>query len=156
LNSSAYKLNLKNIDLNLMIENSCEKYEFLELKNDISINKKLIKTLITGDYSLIKIVLDNIIQNALKYSKEGGILNIYEKENKIYFSNETEKTLNKNLNHLWEPFSRGVNATESNLDGYGLGLSLVKKILELHKFNFGIKTEENIFIFWIEIFKKGV
>ncbi|MGL6166852.1 MAG: histidine kinase dimerization/phospho-acceptor domain-containing protein, partial [Fusobacteriaceae bacterium] len=46
LNSSAYKLNLKNIDLNLMIENSCEKYEFLELKNDISINKKLIKTLI--------------------------------------------------------------------------------------------------------------
>ncbi|MGL6170201.1 MAG: sensor histidine kinase, partial [Fusobacteriaceae bacterium] len=156
LNSSAYKLNLKNIDLNLMIENSCEKYEFLELKNDISINKKLIKTLITGDYSLIKIVLDNIIQNALKYSKEGGILNIYEKENKIYFSNETEKTLNKNLNHLWEPFSRGVNATESNLDGYGLGLSLVKKILELHKFNFGIETEENIFIFWIEIFKKGV
>ncbi|MGL5051668.1 MAG: sensor histidine kinase [Fusobacteriaceae bacterium] len=156
LNSSAYKLNLKNIDLNLMIENSCEKYEFLELKNDISINKKLIKTLIVGDYSLIKIVLDNIVQNALKYSKEGGILNIYEKENKIYFSNETEKTLNKNLNHLWEPFSRGVNATESNLDGYGLGLSLVKKILELHKFNFGIETEENIFIFWIEIFKKGV
>lgn len=156
LNSPAYKLNFKNIDLNLMIENSLEKYEFLELKNDIFVDKTLPKTVVTGDSSLIKIVLDNLIQNGLKYCKEGGTLNIYKKDGNLYFSNEVEKNLPKDLLSLWEPFARGENATESHLDGYGLGLSLVKKILELHKLNFGIETEENSFIFWIDISERGV
>lgn len=156
LNSSAYNLNIKKIDLNFLVENSLEKYEFLELKKDIFVKRTFYKMNFSGDLSLMKIVVDNIVQNALKYSKDGGIFNIYFKEGILYFSNEIDKKISENLNSFWDPFTRGENATDSNLDGYGLGLSLVKRILELHKLNFGIRTKDSNFIFWIEISEKGV
>ncbi|MDO4589143.1 MAG: sensor histidine kinase, partial [Fusobacterium sp.] len=59
----------------------------------------------------------------------------------------------KNVDKLWEPFARGENAQDKKIDGNGLGLSIVKKIMELNKIDFGIKIEENKFQFFFDIFR---
>ncbi len=101
---------------------------------------------------LFRIVLDNLVQNALKYSPENSLIKVYSKEGKIFFENpiyieevDREK--------LFEPFFRGKNATELNIEGSGLGLSLIKKILDLHKANYNIVIENDRFIFSFDILR---
>lgn len=144
LNSFEKLENIEEINLKLLIQKSIEKYEFLELQKDITYNLKLEDCKINGNLELLKIVVDNLIQNALKYSPEEEIINIYTQENKIFIENLIKNRIG-NTEELYEPFSRGENT--QNIDGYGLGLSIIKNILELHKISYNIKIHGNKFIF---------
>lgn len=142
LDSLSTDIIIEKINLLELIKNSLEKYEFLELEKDINVTTNIYLSEFNGNYSLIKIAIDNIIQNALKYSIDLGEFSIYTKENTLYFENETFETSQEQIETLWAPFERGKNSIYSNTEGYGLGLSIVKKILELHKLKNGIKLEK--------------
>ena len=58
--------------------------------------------------------------------------------------------LTKDKELLWEPFSRGENATDKSIDGNGLGLSIVKMILKLNGLIPEIEIKNNKFIFIIK------
>ncbi|MFR9018318.1 MAG: histidine kinase dimerization/phospho-acceptor domain-containing protein [Fusobacterium sp.] len=153
LSASEIKLNKEEFNLCEILKESIEQFEFLELQKDINwkIDCKNIK--ITGNKKLIKIALNNIIQNSLKYSPENSEINIYEKDRKIFFENlmyideifDTEK--------LFQPFYRGKNATEIKIEGSGLGLSLIKRIFDIHMIECGVKAENKKFIFWFDILR---
>ena len=61
-----------------------------------------------------------------------------------------DSLLSKNKELLWEPFSRGENATDMNIDGNGLGLSIVKMILKLNGLAPEIEIKDDKFIFIIK------
>ena len=153
LSASEIKLNKEEFNLCEILKESIEQFEFLELQKDINwkIDCKNIK--ITGNKKLIKIALNNIIQNSLKYSPENSEINIYEKDRKVFFENlmyideifDTEK--------LFQPFYRGKNATEIKIEGSGLGLSLIKRIFDIHMIECGVKAENKKFIFWFDILR---
>lgn len=84
LSASEIKLNKEEFNLCEILKESIEQFEFLELQKDINwkIDCKNIK--ITGNKKLIKIALNNIIQNSLKYSPENSEINIYEKIEKYF------------------------------------------------------------------------
>ncbi len=100
------------------------------------------------------IAVENIIQNALKYSLPNTQFKILYVDNTYKFVN-TDKVRNdkvlssKDHNEFFQPFFRGENSYNS--DGTGLGLSIVKQILELHNLKFGISLTEDNFIFWFEV-----
>ncbi len=96
---------------------------------------------IMGDKALIKRVMLNILNNAVKYTPEGGRidfsvrqmaraiqrcvrLQFVVKDNGIGMSE-------KYINRVFEPFSREVNAVTSRVEGTGLGLSIAKNLVEL-------------------------
>lgn len=153
---------LSSIDLNLqkekfrfleILKESIEKFEFLELQKDIEWKIDLENIELYGNKKLIKIVVDNLVQNALKYSPENSEIKVYNKEDKIFIENPIYLKEINETEKLFEPFYRGNNATELNIDGSGLGLSLIKKILDIHSVKYGINIEKNMFIFYFDIFR---
>lgn len=150
--SSNFNLEKEEFNLKDLLKESMEKFEFLELKKDLTWEIDLKDMSMKVNKKLFRIVLDNLVQNALKYSPENSLIKIYSKEGKIFFENpiyieevDREK--------LFEPFFRGKNATELNIEGSGLGLSLIKKILDLHKVDYNIVIENDRFIFSFDILR---
>lgn len=150
IKSLGYKVDKKEMKLKTLIDRSIEKYENLELEKDISVENRLKTEIISGDEKLLKLALDNILQNALKYSPYGGVVKIYNENGFLKISNSTEFAV-ENTEELWKPFVRDISAKSSKIDGSGLGLSIVKRALDISKKEFGISIENNNFIFFIKI-----
>ncbi|PAF41949.1 ATP-binding protein [Helicobacter sp. 11S02629-2] len=83
---------------------------------------------IRGDLHLLSVALSNLIQNALKYSKT-GFIKIELRQTCILIQNEGNP-LSKDISYYLEPFYR--DKKHKSLEGYGLGLFIVKEILLLH------------------------
>lgn len=139
-------INLKNIFMD-----SLEKYDFMEFEKDITIHFTLDDITLLGDSYLLKIAINNIISNALKYTPENGNIDIYKIDNKIFISNSTENFQIDETEKLWEPFTRGKNAQNTSIEGSGLGLSITKKALLLNKITSTISIENSKFIFCLKV-----
>lgn len=105
----------------------------------------------------MKRVLNNILVNAITYSPNNSkiTLELIKKPNyQVLEIINYNTSLNSNsINHLFEPFYRVDQSREKKEDhGNGLGLYLVKEILEKHNFDYGIVNVENGVKFYI-IFK---
>lgn len=147
----SYKENTK-VEFNKV--NLCNIYELLtiELKDKLeskNINLTFSNNLIEfyGDEELIMIALSNLVRNAINNSNENTkiLINSYEKENTNYLEVIDEGIgINKeNITKILEPFYR-VDKNRSRRDGgAGLGLSMVKKIMDLHKGNIYIESKIN-------------
>ena len=86
---------------------------------------------------LIERALDNVINNAIRYSPQNGQITIsFEKNSKyclLKIHDEGEGVNDKDLEKIFEPFFRLDSSRNRQTGGFGLGLSLVKRILDLHK-----------------------
>lgn len=141
------KFDVEQLDLLTLLNDSIEKYEFLELQKDIEWKIDITDVKLIANRKFFQIALNNIIQNALKYSPNESVIKIYQEDGKLIFENPTSHIKTQNGESLTQPFARGENANELKIEGHGLGLSIIKKILELHSFPFNIKINENTFIF---------
>jgi two-component system phosphate regulon sensor histidine kinase PhoR len=78
---------------------------------------------------------NNLIDNAIKYTKKGTVIvEVYSDSDFVFFSvKDTGAGVPKDdLNTLWTKFKRAKNARDMHTDGSGLGLFIVKKIVEGH------------------------
>jgi signal transduction histidine kinase len=91
---------------------------------------------LTCDDVLLKTVFTNLIENAIKYSppKTTITLSLVKKEHHALFCIEDEGNgiEEDKLPHIFERFYRADTSRSKHIKGYGLGLSLVKQIVELH------------------------
>ena len=99
-------------------------------------------------------VMDNLLSNALKYTKEGGKINIYSKDTPFskhvfVIENTPIDAVSVKPSKLWEPFVKG-DESRSDKSGTGLGLSIVKNILN----NLGFKSRIKIKDGWFKVIIK--
>jgi two-component system, OmpR family, sensor kinase len=137
LNST--KLNITTFKVETLIVESLGKlYLDDESKIEITIEDNF---KIKADLYYLSIVLKNLIDNALKYATSFPI-EIIVKTNEISVLNQG-KALSKELDYYLKPFTQEL----SQRDGFGLGLSIVKKILDRHNFKlaYEFKNQTNIF-----------
>lgn len=90
-----------------------------------------------GDEKAIHQLISILLDNALKYSPEGGLVSLtLEKQNRLLrlsVFNTTESTISKeNLNQLFDRFYRIDQSRNSRTGGYGIGLSVAKAIVAAH------------------------
>lgn len=149
ITSPDYKLTTEEINLETLIQNSLEQFDYIEFEKNLNVLTNFSNIEINGDYNLLKIAINNLIQNMLKYAPDESDVEISLKNDILIFKNKITTEINKKTTDLFEPFQRGENALDKNTEGSGLGLSLVKTILELHQFSFDLKIENNNFIFRI-------
>ena len=95
------------------------------------------------DEGLIKIAITNLIENAVKYTPEGGLIKIsaFQEHNKVYLRIEnTAENLNKEeLQLLFEPFYRSREVAKKHIiEGQGLGLYIARYIILSHHGNIKI------------------
>lgn len=144
------KLNANQNELNLQIFNSetliSESLSKLFIDDESSVEVQIESNFkINADLNYLSIALKNLIDNAIKYSIERPVY-IVVKEQKIEVKSRGEK-LEKPLSYYCEAFTQGDNSR--NQKGYGLGLSLVKRILDKHKFELLYTYEDGSNIFTI-------
>ncbi len=104
---------------------------------------------IEGDLNYLSLALKNLIDNAIKYTLEYPVLIIAD-DDTIIVKNRADK-LNDNISYYLEPFTREESARQS--EGYGLGLNIVKKVLERHQLSLDYAYAEGYHTFSIR-FKK--
>lgn len=88
--------------------------------------------------------LDNLVSNAIRYSPQGQSVKISitsdKEQNQISVCDQGMGISLEDLPHIFEPFYRSNDATAWNQEGSGLGLTIVKQMVELHKGRIDIDT----------------
>ncbi|MBM7834431.1 HAMP domain-containing sensor histidine kinase [Clostridium sardiniense] len=114
------------------------------IKN-ITFELNLPKVNITGDKDLLFHVWTNLIENAIKFSNEGSIINISLEETTEYiniiFKDYGMGISKENINRIFERFYKSDSSRNTN--GTGLGLSIVSKIISIHDGEINVKSELN-------------
>lgn len=92
---------------------------------------------INGDKSSITQLISTLIDNAIKYSNYRGNIKIslapLKKGAKLEVFNTADKIDKENLNKLFDRFYRTDMSRARETGGYGIGLSIVKSIVEMHR-----------------------
>lgn len=99
---------------------------------------------IHGNEYLLKVAFVNLFENGCKFSDDHqSIVSISFLNNKIelHFSDNGIGILPEELEHIFTPFYRGSNKIYA--DGNGIGLSLTRKIILLHKGNITVTSKKN-------------
>ena len=111
--------------------------------------------LVWGDQDAITQVCYNLLDNAIKFSQEGGELgiSITVKGSKasIAISNEGQTIPPEELPLIFDRFHKTDHSRSADRDGVGLGLYIVKTILNSHKENITCTSENGKTAFEIEV-----
>jgi signal transduction histidine kinase len=100
---------------------------------------------IIGDFEKIRYALQEIIENAYKYGKDKIIIKAY-KDNKGFYIQVKDNGVGikkEIIGEIFHLFSRTNNELNRNVYGLGVGLFLVKKIIDSHNGEIIIKSKEN-------------
>ncbi len=151
----AGKVTFENIKFNLgeLLDNICGaqmiKAEEKGLKFNLKIDPALNNRLLLGDPTRLTQILFNLISNAIKFTREG---NIYVKAfchedrgNKLTITFTVKDTgigIDKdNLQSIFEPFTQESITTTRQYGGTGMGLAIVKRLLELQNIQMHVSSK---------------
>ena len=99
--------------------------------------------------------IQNILVNAIRYSPSGELIRISLSETHGTIRGEIENTgvrvPDDAIPHLFEAFYRADTSRNRNTGGTGLGLYIVRKVMEIHRANYGISNINNGVLFWFEL-----
>jgi heavy metal sensor kinase len=132
-----------------IIDESINEVKNFAKLHQIKIKFNLIDTIEVKGYSnLLKIAIKNILKNAIQFSHENSeiLVKSYKKDGLFNISIQDfgigieEKEQSK----IFEKFYRTDKSRNKNSGGTGLGMSIVKKIIDIHKAKIKIKSKENI------------
>ncbi|MDX1810165.1 MAG: ATP-binding protein [Sulfurospirillaceae bacterium] len=135
--------NFKNIDLDNILMNAIGEFVLIANKKGVNLDIKDIKsTPIKGENTLVSILCSNLIDNAIKYTQKGKSVSIELKDNTVIVEDEGIGIKEEDLKHIFDKFFRVHSGRSEGVQGYGLGLSIVKIIANLH--NAQIRIESKI------------
>lgn len=146
-----------NFDLKTTAESLLASYDLLAEQEGYNIKFNCAGPMIVnGDQAKIKQVLSNLITNAIKYCGEDMviIINIKKTGKKVRCEviDHGAGIAPDEINHVWERYYKSSTHHVRPTDGSGLGLSIVKEILTLHKANYGVHSKVGKgSTFWFEL-----
>lgn len=137
IESERFGLRAISKDINTIIEDVILSFKYEASNKNIQIISSLAPLYpINLDPDLIKRVLANLIENAIKYSGKGSTINVktWDEEKWVYVEIKDNGIgiSNENLEHIFDKFFRVKNDASITIKGFGLGLYLVKYFVELH------------------------
>ena len=133
-----YKINLDEIDLSVLAESIVDDMQFEADQKHIQIKltDQLEDSLFIGDMTLMIRVFTNLISNSIKYGKNyGNIFVNMRNENGLTilsFEDDGIGIPKDCLEKIWDRFYQ-VESSRSDSKGFGLGLFMVRRIVQLHK-----------------------
>ena len=136
--AGALTLTMRQIDLSAICRETLTRFEPQAKAKAISLSADCERDAFTveGDPERVRQIHDNLMQNALRYTPEGGMieLSLYREANQAVFKvyNSGSQVSEEALSHLFERFYRGEKARDRASGGTGLGLAIARKLAEAH------------------------
>jgi signal transduction histidine kinase len=107
----------------------------------LNVEAELEKCPVQADEELLSEVWLNLLHNAIKFTPEGGTIRVSLAEAAVRVEDSGVGIGKEELPHIFERFYKADKARDRALGGNGLGLSLVKKIVELHGGTIAVESE---------------
>ncbi len=126
-------INMDQIDMEKVIHQEVDKFKYnrKDIKFEISIDKK---STYYGSVENWETILDNLLSNFMRYTKT--TIKITARQNKIILYNDGDQIDRDFLEVIFTPFRKGIKGQ------FGLGLSIVKKTLNLMEYDITIRNEK--------------
>lgn len=162
IESGMFPLNNVPFDLNELIRRVILKFsQTLEEKHiDLEVNLPDEKTMVLADPDRIEQVLQNLFDNAVKFTPQGRHIGIYTETGadtvQVSVQDEGQGIDELDLPYIWDRFYTVDKARTSSKNGTGLGLPIVKKILEQHGQNIKVTSQPgqgSVFVFTLALYK---
>lgn len=149
--SGALNLHIEHVDAGTVLEDATELYEYVADAKNITIETERPGGIeIDADPVRLRQVLANLLDNAIKYSPRGARveLSCRETDHSVVFSvrDNGSGVSEEDMPRIWNRLYRGADARDR--PGLGLGLSLVKAIVEAHGGDVDIRSEVGA---WTEV-----
>ncbi|QNO14069.1 HAMP domain-containing histidine kinase [Alkalicella caledoniensis] len=122
-----------------------QSFQHIAQNKDIKIEFDVDEVKLYVDRTFFLRGIENLVSNAIRYSSKGKKVEIKVKRekdvNKISVCDQGIGISPENLPHIFEPFYRANDATAYNQEGSGLGLTIVKQMIDMHKGKVEIETK---------------
>ena len=138
LDTPGYTCKKSNLNLSNLIIDRLTAFEDLFMQKDLTVEQSISpEVYILGDMQLLQKALDNLLGNAAAYSEAGNqiIVKLWEENEKVNLTieNTGAHIPDEAISKLFEPFYRIDQSRNRQTGGTGLGLYIVKTILNLHE-----------------------
>ena len=160
LENGTVELDYSNFNINELCEIIISKFKLKCQNAHINMILKADKTFeVRADYNEIEKVLINYFQNAYKHVIDNGTISFILKEEGEYVyigvNNDGIQIPEEEINNIWNKFYKVDKSHKREENSTGLGLSIVKATMDLHKMPYGVKNTENGVEFYIKL-QKGI
>lgn len=157
MQSGKMVLERSNFNLTQAAESIINTYKIMEIEEGYKLNFNCkVNFIVNGDEEKIKQVISNLFTNAIKFAGKDKTVNVTLKRRGKFVLCKIEDhgvgIAKEEQDHVWERYYRASSNMARPAEGSGLGLSIVKEILTLHKADFGVdSTEGKGTTFWFEL-----
>ncbi|WP_062350500.1 sensor histidine kinase [Bacillus kwashiorkori] len=129
-------LNKRHYSLTTQLKDLIRQYYWILEEKEIMLTFSLPPSHINGDRVLLEAVWDNLLNNAIKYNKIGGTIDIKieqsEASMKVIFQDTGVGMTKEELEHIFDRFYRADTSRTRSVEGTGLGLAIVHSIVQMH------------------------
>ncbi len=156
IESGTYEPSFESLDISELIKNTVDTYRELTAKNGYNIQLSLCPaTVIQADKNMTVRAILNLINNAVTHTGEQKDVQIRESINgsfvRIEVTDSGRGIPENQLELIWERYYKADSEHKRAALGSGLGLSIVKSVMVMHKGKFGVRSREGFgSTFWIE------
>jgi Signal transduction histidine kinase len=145
LNKLDYLKNIKTettgeVNIKEIIESSVEKFKYQ--RTDVKFNTKIDDSIFIGTVDLWETIIDNILGNFMRYADSEVSITV--KGGKILLYNDGPIIDDEIISTMFNPYKKGIKGE------FGLGLSIVKKTLNLLKYDILIRNKKKGVLFTIQ------
>jgi two-component system phosphate regulon sensor histidine kinase PhoR len=148
LDSGAGEIQPINIDVEKTILDIEKKLEAISKRQNVSVQHQFLEPniQIQSDLPLFQLITENLLENAIKYSKPTGTVQILVEKNhnqvRMQIKDQGIGIPEKDLPHVFERFFRSHNAENHSHDGIGIGMAMVKSALDRLEGNIEIDSDQ--------------
>ena len=147
---------LERFDIVSLIRSVLDNSEILIKQNDIRVQFEQAEPMdVWADEYMMEEVVTNYLTNAIHYAKNEKVIDIRvvkeEKKVRVSFFNTGEPIPEEDIEKIWIKFYKVDKARTREYGGNGIGLSIVKAIMESHNKPYGVINHSNGVEFWFEL-----
>lgn len=142
-----FEYNPQNYDIVYFVESICQSIvDFAKQKNiEVIFDTDIEEKIISFDLDKMERIILNILSNSIKFTKEQGKIEIYIRESnemlEIEISDDGIGIPQNKLNSIFERFKQVENNTIRSGEGSGIGLYLVKSLVDMHGGDIAVESE---------------
>lgn len=162
MESGEAKMEKTDFDINELVRLALLKFEMMITpKNiDVSVNMDADRIIVNADKDMITQVLINLINNAVKFTPDGGKISVDiedKKEKAVISVTNTGKGISpEEMQFIWDRFYKADKSRSEDRTGMGLGLYIVKRIIHLHSEKITVQSKPDEYTRFVFTLKKSV